>query len=94
MALKIDYRQVTNRDDAFAKAKTLITPAYLEKFQVKVDLHVDEAKKTIKATGSGFTLDLKFLDKHAEVDLDLSFLLKPLKSKILEKIQGQIEKNL
>jgi Putative polyhydroxyalkanoic acid system protein (PHA_gran_rgn) len=94
MGLKIDYQKVTNRDEAFTKAKTVITPEYLEKFQVKVDLKVDEAAKTIKASGSGFTLNLSFQEKCCDVDLDLSFLLKPLKSKILEKIQGQIQKNL
>ena len=94
MGIKIDYKQVTNKNDAFEKAKLLITPEYLEKFQVKVDLKIDEAKKIIKAQGSGFTLTLTFMDTNCDVDLDLSFLLKPLKSKILEKIQSQIEKNL
>jgi hypothetical protein len=94
MGFKIDYKQVTNRDEAFTKAKTVITPTYLEKFQVKVDLTVDEANKSMKARGTGFTLDLKFHDTCCEVDLDLSFLLKPLKSKIIEVLQGQISKNL
>lgn len=94
MGIKIDYKQVTNRDEAFVKTKKIITPEYLEKFQVKVELVIDEVAKTIKAKGSGFTLDLNFHETYAEVDLDLSFLLKPLKSKIMEKIQGQISKNL
>jgi hypothetical protein len=94
MGLKVDYKQVTNRDDAFTKAKTVITPEYLEKFQVKVDLKIDEVAKTIKASGSGFTLNLSFEEKCCDIDLDLSFLLKPLKSKILEKVQWQILKNL
>ncbi len=94
MAVKIDYKQVTNSDEAYTKVKTLITPEYVEKFQVKADVKYDDAKKLVTAKGSGFTLTLCFLPQHCEVDLDLSFLLKPLKSKILEKIEGQIKRNL
>ncbi len=94
MGVKIDYKNVTNSDEAYAKVKTLITPEYIEKFQVKADVKYDDAKKLVTAKGSGFTLTLCFEPKACDVDLDLSFLLKPLKSKILEKIEGQIKKNL
>lgn len=94
MALKIDYNQLANADQAYAKVKELITPEYIQKFQVKADIKYDDAKKLVTAKGSGFTLELCFLEKHCEVDLDLSFLLKPLKGKILEKIEGQIKRNL
>lgn len=94
MSLKIDYKQLTNADEAYAKVKQIITPEYIAKFQVKADINYDDAKKIVVAKGSGFTLELCFLDKHCDVDLDLSFLLKPLKGKILEKIEGQIKKNL
>ncbi|MEA9358100.1 polyhydroxyalkanoic acid system family protein [Bacteriovorax sp. PP10] len=94
MSLKIDYKQITDADQAYAKVKELITPEYIAKFQVKADINYDDVKKQVTAKGSGFKLDLCFLEKHCEVDLDLSFLLKPLKGKILEKIEGQIKKNL
>lgn len=94
MAVKINYKQVTTKDEAFQKVKAFITPEYLEKFQMKIDLSFDEVKKVAKATGNGFTLLINFFDTHCEVDLDLSLLLRPLKSKILEKIQSQIERNL
>ena len=94
MALRIDYNQVTDANVAYAKVKEMITPEYIQKFQVKADIKYDDAEKKVTAKGSGFTLELCFLEKHCEVDLDLSFLLKPLKSKILEKIEGQIKKNL
>lgn len=94
MGLKIDYKNVTNADDAYKKVKELITPEYIQKFQVKADIAYDDAKKTVSAKGSGFKLDLCFEEKHCDLDLDLSFLLKPLKGKILEKIEGQIKKNL
>ena len=94
MGLKIDYKNVTNADDAYKKVKELITPEYIQKFQVKADITYDDAKKTVSAKGSGFKLDLCFEEKHCDLDLDLSFLLKPLKGTILEKIEGQIKKNL
>ena len=94
MGIKIDYKQTTNSDEAYAKVKTVITPEYVEKFQVKADVKYDDAKKIVTAKGSGFTLTLCFQPDHCDVDLDLSFLLKPLKNKILEKIEGQIKRNL
>lgn len=94
MGVKISYQKATNADDAFNKAKALITPEYIEKFQVKADIKYDDAAKKVTAKGSGFTLNLVFLQDHCDLDIDLSFLLKPLKGKILEKIEGQIKKNL
>lgn len=94
MGVKINYQQVTNADDAYKKARALITPEYIEKFQVKADLTYDDVAKKVTAKGSGFTLQLCFLQDHCDLDLDLSFLLKPLKGKILEKLEGQIKKNL
>ncbi len=94
MALKIEYKEITNADQAYNKIKSLITPEYIQKFQVKADIIYDDPGKKVTAKGSGFKLDLCFFEKHCELDLDLSFLLKPLKSKILEKIEGQIKRNL
>jgi hypothetical protein len=94
VASKIEYKQVKSKDEAFQKVKAFITPEYLEKFQVKVDLDFNETKKEAVAKGQGFTLVLKFTETYCDVDLDLSFLLRPLKSKILGKIEHQLEKNL
>ena len=94
MSSKINYQQVKNADEAFAKVKSVITPEYIEKFQVKADIAYDEKNKKVKASGSGFTLELGFFSDHCLVDLDLSFLLRPLKGKVLEKIENQIKKNL
>ncbi len=94
MGLKINYQNMTNATDAFNKVKGIITPSYIEKFQVKADVSYDDTNKKVKAVGTGFTLELCFLADHCDVELDLSFLLRPLKSKILEKIEGQIKKNL
>lgn len=94
MSVKIDYNKLTNANDAYSKAKEVITPAYIEKFQVKADVSYDDAKKKVMAKGTGFKLDLCFHDKYCDLDIDLSFLLKPLKGKIVEMLEGQIKKNL
>jgi len=94
MGIKINYENISSSEEAYQKVKTLITPEYIEKFQVKAEINYDDAQKKVSAKGSGFTLILCFFDKHCDVDLDLSFLLKPLKSKILEKVERQIKKNL
>ena len=94
MGLKIDYKNVKNKDEAFLKVKSLITPEYIQKFQVKANVVCDENKKIVTATGSGFTLKLSLNDTNCDVDLELSLILRALKSKILEKIEYQISKNL
>ncbi len=94
MGLKINYKNVSNKEEAFVKVKSLITPEYIQKFQVKADVVCDEVKKVVTASGTGFTLKLNLNDTFCEVDLELSLLLRALKSKILEKIENQISKNL
>lgn len=93
-AVKIDYKNLNGREAAYTKVKSIVTPEYTQKFQVQADVAYDDANKIIKSTGKGFTLTLCFFDTYCEADLDLSFLLKPLKGKILSKIEDQIAKNL
>lgn len=94
MAIKIDYKTVNGSDAAYEKVKSVITPEYTQKFQVKADVAYDDVKKIIKSTGPGFTLTLCFFESHCEADLDLSIILRALKPKILAKIEDQIAKNL
>jgi len=94
MGIKVNYVTVTNGDEAFLKIKSLITPEYIQKFQVKATISYDETKKIIKATGSGFTLTLSFFNTYCEIDIELSLLLRALKTTILTKIQDQITKNV
>ena len=94
MALKIDYKKVNGRDEAYTKVKSVITPEYTQKFQVYADVVYDDEKKVIKSSGKGFTLTLCFFDTYCEADLELSLLLRALKSKIMAKIEDQVAKNL
>lgn len=94
MDFKVNYNKATNANEAFDIVKAYITPEFLDKFSVKVTVNYDDAKKCVKATGSGFTLDLNFKETHCEANLDLSFLLKPLKGSISEKIQDKLNRHL
>lgn len=88
--MKIDYKKVSNADEAFAIVKENITPETIEKYKVKADVNYDESAKKIIAKGKGFELVMGFSDTNMNVDLDLSFLLKPLRSKILESLEKQL----
>lgn len=90
MDLSIPYANVTNKDEAFGKAKEAITPEMLAKFQVKAEIEYGDYQA--KAKGKGFELTLDFTETSLDVKLDLSFLLKPLKSKVLEGLEKQIRK--
>lgn len=94
MSVKINYQKTESASDAFIKVKTLITPQYIEKFQVKAKINYDEQNNIVMAKGSGFTLSLVFFEKNCTIDLELSFLLRAFKAKILEKIENEIRKNL
>jgi hypothetical protein len=91
MELKIPYSQITDKKLGYDKAKQLI-PDVITKFGVKADVKNDDATSSLVAKGSGFEAKIQFLENEAVVSLDLGFLLKPLKGKIMETIEKQIKK--
>lgn len=91
MELKVPYAQITDKKDGYEQAKKLI-PEVIAKFGVSADVHNDDATSTLKAKGSGFEARIEFRDTEAVVNVDLGFLLKPFKGKILETIEKQIKK--
>lgn len=91
MELKIPYAQITDKKQGYEQAKKLI-PEVIEKFGVKASVDNDDALTTLKAKGSGFEAKIEFKDSEAIVSVDLGFLLKPFKGKILETIEKQIKK--
>lgn len=91
MELKVPYAQITDKTKGYDEAKKLI-PEVIAKFGVTADVHSDDASTTIKAKGSGFEAKIEFKDTEAIVNVDLGFLLKPFKGKILETIEKQIKK--
>jgi hypothetical protein len=91
MDLKVPYVNVTDKKQAYEAAKKLV-PEALAKFGVKADVKPSDATTTLSAKGSGFEVQISFTDTEAQVKLDLGFLLKPLKGKVLEALERQIKK--
>ena len=90
MDLKIPYGN-NDKKKAFEAAKKLV-PEALGKFGVSADVKTDEAAHSLTAKGSGFEAKIVFTDTEAQVKVDLGFLLKPLKGKVLEALEKQIKK--
>jgi hypothetical protein len=91
MDLKVPYSQITDRKQGYEQAKKLI-PEVIAKFGVSADVKNDDANTSLSAKGSGFEARIQFNEKEAVVSVDLGFLLKPFKGKILETIEKQIKK--
>lgn len=90
MDLKLNYSNVTNKDEAYNAVKNAITPELLAKWKVKVDLEYNS--DNIVAKGKGFTLAVEFRDDHCAIKLDVSFMLKPLRGTILEGVEKQFRR--
>ena len=91
MDIKIPYASITDKKKGYEAAKKLI-PEVISKFGVNADVQNDDANSTLNAKGTGFSAKIEFAETEALVKVDLSFLLKPLKGKILETIEKQIKK--
>lgn len=91
MELKVPYAQITDKNQGYEQAKKLI-PEVIQKFGVSADVNYDDANTTLTAKGSGFDAKIAFNETEAIVKVDLGFLLKPFKGKILETIEKQIKK--
>jgi hypothetical protein len=91
MDLKVPYAQITDKKQGYEQAKKVI-PEVISKFGVKADVKTDDSTTTLSAKGTGFEAKIEFKETEAIVKVDLGFLLKPLKGKILETIEKQIKK--
>lgn len=91
MELKIPYAHITDKRQGYEQAKKLI-PEVVAKFGVKAEIKNDDLASILTAKGSGFEAKIEFLESEAVVSVDLGFLLKPFKGKILETIEKQIKK--
>ncbi len=91
MEIKVPYSQITDKKQGYEQAKKLI-PEVIQKFGVTAEVKNNDAATTLSAKGSGFEAKIEFRDSEAVVSVDLGFLLKPFKGKILETIEKQIKK--
>lgn len=86
----LSYQKQDNAEGAYQAVKAGITPETIQKFGVSAQMDYSDANKTVKAKGKGFELTMTFKEKEVECDLNLSFLLKPLRS----KVEGILKKEL
>ena len=88
--MKISYMKMASKAEAYDAVKGAITPELIAKFKVTAELFYEEDK--IWAKGKGFKLEMDFFDDYCEVGVDLSFILKPLKKKILSGVEAQLKR--
>ncbi len=85
------YQNTSNGEDAFSMAMKALDRAERENvFPVKVDFKFDNEFRKIQGKGRGFEISLEFFDKELDLFLDLSFVLKPAKRKILSSIENEL----
>lgn len=92
MELKVNYNLAKDKSEAYKMVEKAITPEYISKWKIKAQLSYETEKFIISAKGKGFKLVLDFKDSHLDVDLDVSFILKPLGKKFLKSINEELGK--
>jgi hypothetical protein len=92
--MEINYTKANSKDEAYDLAVAQITDEYIAKFNVKADVSCLKDDAKIEAQGKGFTLTLTFKEKSVTIDLKLSFLLKPLKGKVMGTIENKLRKTV
>lgn len=92
MDREYSYEKCSAKPEAYEAVKRTITPELIAKYQVKAELTYEG--DNITATGKGFTLSLDFTENTMELTLKLSFLLKPLRGKVIAGIEKQIDRVL
>ena len=87
------YQNSLNGEDAFSMAMKALDRAEKQNvFPVKIDFWFNDDDKIISGKGKGFQISLEFNEKDLDLFLDLSFLLKPAKKKILSSIENELSK--
>lgn len=92
--MQIAYSQCSNEKEAYQKTSQVISSAFLAQFKIEAKVDKNDSDLKIKAEGRGFTLVASFLPGYCLVDLDLSFMLKPFRNKIMDKIEENLKKAL
>lgn len=94
MDLKIPYVAVKNRQEAFKIVQDFLTNDGLSSIPVKPTLQFMPEKNLIIAQGSGFKICAIFEPEFLAVSLDLSFLYKAFKGKVISMLENQLKKRL
>ncbi len=90
MKERYGYTKTTGREEAFPAAKLRITPQLLEKFKVNAEIDYDDDTYKILGEGKGFNIIISFDENDVELELRLSFFLKPLSKTIMKMLEKEI----
>lgn len=93
--LTYKYRISQTREEAYKLARVALERAEKENsFPVRVDFSFNEGDCQLNGVGRGFEVKLDFSDSSVDLFLDLSFVLRPAKKKILTAIESELSKCL
>jgi putative polyhydroxyalkanoate system protein len=85
--IHVEHKHPYTRDEAMDRARKFVQDA-----SDKMGFKVDWNGPTAKFKGTGFSGEATVKDNLLVFDLDLSLMLRPLKSKIEERIHRTLEK--
>jgi len=89
------YKNINSGAEAFELASDALRNAQGNNlFPVKVDFEIDESMKVIEGRGKVFGIRLCFYVSSVDIHVDLSFVLKPIKNKIVAGIETELKKYL
>ena len=93
--ITLNYSQVSGPKDAFKKAKSTLDDVEKKgNIPVPVSFSYEEERGEISGKGKGFEISIHFKEQTAEVNLSLSMMLRPFRSKIILSIEKALKEHL
>ncbi|MBI2520328.1 MAG: hypothetical protein HYV97_07915 [Bdellovibrio sp.] len=88
--MKVPYKTVKDKGEAFARIKSYITPSLFSKYNINPKIEYLPGNDQIVALGKGFELKIIFADSDLLLDLNVGIFLRAFKQVILEKIEKEV----
>ncbi|HAZ13352.1 MAG: hypothetical protein A2X86_14985 [Bdellovibrionales bacterium GWA2_49_15] len=88
--MKVPYKTVKDKSEAFGKIKSYITPSLFSKYNINPKIEYLPGHDQIVAQGKGFELKIVFAEGDLNLDLNVGIFLMPFKQVILEKIEKEV----
>ncbi len=90
------YRSFASAQEAFASFKVLMTPEYIKNAVGgrPAQLEADEQNLVLKGTTKGGEIFFRFIENVLEIEINLSFLLRPLQGKIWKDLEAELQEIL
>lgn len=94
--LNVNYNKAGNAKEGFQLASEFLKSHKAKAmFPVTIDFSfIDGLNPRVIGKGKGFEVTLTFYDTDVTVTLDLAFLLKPMKGKIIDSLASEIKRVL